>query len=238
MSDFSNIKAVLFDMDGTLIKHTWQYSQITDALFEKFASALSPLTCDEFYEVFWDKNVDMWYMMLDGVIDGETAQIYSYTNTLRALKKDPALGAEMAAYWLHLVLEEAVPFDETHTVLERVGAHFTTGIVTNGFTITQRAKIKRYGLAELVDFCLISEEVGFHKPDARIFEQALERAGNISPEQAVFVGDNLEADILGALEAGLQPVFIDLSDEQSPPDEVVKINQLTELLALLERRKN
>ncbi len=233
MNDFKHIKAILFDMDGTLIKHTWQYSQITDALFEKFSDALSPLSSDEFFSVFWSKNVDMWNMMLDGVIDGETAQVYSYTNTLRALNKDPALGAKMSDYWLHLVLEEAVPFDETPLVLERARARFSTGIVTNGLSITQQAKIKKYALAEKVDFYLISEEVGFHKPDARIFEHALQKAGNISPEQAVFVGDNLDADIRGALNAGLQPVFLNPADDQSPPDGVIKINRLKELLTLL-----
>jgi len=42
----SPIKAILFDMDGTLIKHTWQYEDITVALFNRFADALSPLTRD------------------------------------------------------------------------------------------------------------------------------------------------------------------------------------------------
>lgn len=233
MNNFKRIKAIFFDMDGTLIKHTWQYSQITNALFEKFSAALSPLSSDEFFSVFWLKNADMWYMMLDGAIDGETAQVYSYINTLRALNKDSALGAKMSDYWLHLVLEEAAPFDETPLVLKRARARFSTGIVTNGLSITQQAKIKKYALAEKVDFCLISEEVGFHKPDARIFERALKEAGNISPEQAVFVGDNLDADIRGALDAGLQPVFLNPADDQSPPDGVIKITQLKELLTLL-----
>ena len=233
MTDFSRIKAILFDMDGTLIKHTWQYSQITDALFAKFRDALLPLSSDEFFAVFWPKNVDMWMMMLDGVIDGETAQVYSYINTLRALEKDPALGPQMSDYWLHLVLEEAVPFDETPLVLKRARARYTTGIVTNGFTITQQAKIKKYALAEQVDFCLISEEIGFHKPDARIFEHALQKAGNLLPEQAVFVGDNLDADIRGALNAGLQPIFINPADDQLPPEGVIKIKHLKDLLPLL-----
>ena len=233
MNNFKRIKAIFFDMDGTLIKHTWRYSQITDALFEKFSDALSPLSSDEFFSVFWAKNADMWNMMLDGAIDGQTAQVYSYTNTLRALNQDPALGAKMSDYWLHLVLKEAAPFDETPLVLQRVRARYVTGIVTNGLSITQQAKIKKYALAEKVDFYLISEEVGFHKPDARIFELALQRAGNILPQEALFVGDNLDADIRGALNVGLQPIFLNPADDQSPPDGVIKIKQLKELLALL-----
>jgi 5'-nucleotidase len=233
MSYFSNIDAVLFDMDGTLIEHTWQLAQITDALFEQFQSALSPLTQVEFYGVFWPKNTDMWHMMVDGVIDGDTAQRYSYINTLRALDRETVLADDMVAAWSDLVLEEAVPFDDTPYVLETLRPHFTTGIVTNGFTSLQQAKIDRYRLSEAVDFCLISEEAGFHKPDVRIFEQALQMAGNVSPGRAIFIGDTLSSDIAGALNAGLQPIFMNPRDDQSPPAGVPKVNALSELLSLL-----
>lgn len=235
MTQFSNIKAVLFDMDGTLIRHTWQYSQITDALFKKFAPALAPLTAEEFYKVFWTKNVDMWFMMLDGVIDGDTAQLYSYVNTLRALDKDASLGIAMMEYWESLVLDEAVPFEDTMQVLKAVRTRFTTGIVTNGFNRMQYAKIKKYGLAEAVDFCLVSEEVQSHKPDQRIFEIALEKAGNFPAEQVLFVGDNPVNDIEGALHAGLQPIFFDpdCKHAASLPNSVTQITNLSALLPLL-----
>ena len=233
MSYFSNIDAVLFDMDGTLIEHTWQLAQITDALFERFQLALAPLSQAEFYQVFWPKNADMWYMMVDGVIDGDTAQRYSYVNTLRALDKDTSLADDMVAAWSELVLDEAVPFDDTAQVLERLRPHFTTGIVTNGFTSFQRAKIERYRLAEAVDFCLISEEAGFHKPDIRIFQRALQMAGNVAPQRAVFIGDTLTSDIAGALKAGLHTVFINPGNDQSPPAGVPKVNSLSEFLSLL-----
>ncbi len=233
MTDFSRIKAVLFDMDGTLIKHTWQYAQITDALFAQFAPALAPLTHDEFYDVFWQKNIDMWTMMVDGAINGDTAQEYSYRNTLRALGKDVGLAADMVSFWTGLVLAEAAPFEDTPRVLGQLRRRFTTGIVTNGFTTMQRAKINTYRLHELVDFCMVSEEVGFHKPDVRIFEHALRRAGNIAPAEAIFVGDNPETDIAGSLAAGIQPVLVACNKARIPPDGVIAIKTLSDLPALL-----
>jgi len=233
MTHFKDIDAVLFDMDGTLIEHTWQLEQITDALFARFSEDLAPVTHDAFFDVFWTKNADLWYMMVDGVIDGDTAQLYSYLNTLRSLEQDTALASAMVDYWTQLVLEEATPFSDTAAVLETLKDHFTTGIVTNGFTSLQRAKIKKYRLDKAVDFCLVSEEAGFHKPDSRLFAQALKYAGNISPERAIFVGDTLTADIEGAYQAGLHPIFINPSNDQTPPDGVLKISRLSELLTLL-----
>jgi HAD superfamily hydrolase (TIGR01509 family) len=230
---FPDIDAVLFDLDGTLIEHTWQLSQITDSLFERFSDQLAPLTCDQFYEVFWPKNTDLWYMMVDGIIDGDTAQLYSYLNTLRALEKDTALAAAMCDTWIELVLAEAVPFDDTTTVLETVRTRYVTGIVTNGFTSMQRAKLNHYGLSQQVDFSLVSEEAGAHKPDPRIFAQALTQAGNIAPERAIFVGDTLGSDIEGAQQAGLHAVFMNSRDDQTPPAGIVKIKALSELLPLL-----
>ena len=76
--DFSGITTIIFDMDGTLIRHTWQLNEITEALFARFASHLAPITQDEFFENFWPRTEDMWYMMVDGVLDGDTAAKYSY----------------------------------------------------------------------------------------------------------------------------------------------------------------
>ncbi len=231
MIDVSPVKAILFDMDGTLIKHTWQYEEITSALFDRFAGALSPLTRTEFYEVFWAKNVDMWYMMIDGAVDGDTAQRYSYINTLRALGQAPALADEMVATWVSLVLDEASPFDDTFSVLDTLRRRYTLGIVTNGFSTMQRAKINHYQLDDHVDFSMVSEEVGFHKPDARIFEAALRQAGNIAPHQAVFIGDNLDTDISGAVNSGIQPVWVQGNAGEHPPAGVATIRRLTELLS-------
>jgi putative hydrolase of the HAD superfamily len=231
--DYSHITTVIFDMDGTLIKHTWRLSQLTETLFARFADQLAPLTHDQFFECFWPRNEDLWYMMVDGVLDGDTAAKYSYLNTLRALKKDTTLAEAMVNCWNELVLEEAIPFEDTPGVLAAVRAKYKVGILTNGFTTLQRGKIKRHRLDAQVDFTLVSEEVGYHKPDKRPFWAALKLAGDVSPEQALYVGDSLTADIQGAEGAGLTPIFLSIEGDGSPPPGVVTIRQLSELLALL-----
>ncbi len=233
VTDYTQITTVIFDMDGTLIKHTWQLDQLTDSLFARFAARLPAVTCDEFFEIFWPKAEDMWFMMVAGVLNGETAAKYSYVNTLRALGQDTALAGEMVAAWHELVLVEAVPFADTFTVLDALRPKYTTGLITNGYSALQRAKIEHYHLADHVDFTLISEEAGYHKPDQRIFAEALKLAGNPLPAQTLYVGDNPATDIQGALGAGLIPVLIDPGDEVVAPVGVVKIRELSELLKLL-----
>ncbi len=230
---YAHITTVIFDMDGTLIKHTWQLSQLTESLFARFAGPLAPLTHDEFFECFWPKNEDMWYMMVAGVIDGDTAAKYSYFNTLRVLGKDTGLAEAMAACWNELVLAEAMPFEDTFTVLAAVRRKYRVGILTNGFTTLQRGKIKRHGLEERVDFTLVSEEAGCHKPDRRLFAAALKLAGDVPPEKALHVGDSWEGDIEGALGAGLTPIFLCPAGDSRTAPGVVKIQRLSELLGVL-----
>ena len=81
------------------------------------------------------------------------------------------------------------------------------GIVTNGPTEVQRAKLDLLGIDRLVDFVLVSEEFGVAKPDPQIFREALRLAG-VRPEEAVFVGDSAEFDMAGARAAGIPTVWV------------------------------
>jgi HAD superfamily hydrolase (TIGR01549 family) len=220
-------------MDGTLIEHSWQLSQISDVFFAHFAEAIDPISQEEFFDCFWAKSEDMWHMAVDGILSGKVAARYAYINTLRSLGQDVKLVEVMLPYWVELVLKEAIPFEDTYIVLEAIRRKYTTGILTNGFIDLQRRKIEQYNLAAHVDFTLISEEAGYHKPDERVFLEALKLAGNSSPQETIYVGDNLVNDIHGAMKAGLTPIFINSKDDLEPPDGVVKIQRLSDLLPLL-----
>jgi FMN hydrolase / 5-amino-6-(5-phospho-D-ribitylamino)uracil phosphatase len=81
------------------------------------------------------------------------------------------------------------------------------GIVTNGPTEVQRAKLELLGIDRLVDFVVVSEEFGLAKPDPAIFCEALRLAG-VRPEEAIFVGDSVEFDMAGARAAGIPTVWV------------------------------
>jgi putative hydrolase of the HAD superfamily len=80
-------------------------------------------------------------------------------------------------------------------------------IVTNGQTQSQRGKIVNAGLDKLVDQIVISEEFGQRKPDAAIFNQAFETLG-VTSVKSWFIGDNPEADIIGANLAGCNTIWL------------------------------
>ena len=109
------------------------------------------------------------------------------------------------------------------------------GVVTNGPTEVQRAKLELLGIDRLVDFVLVSEEFGVAKPDPEIFREALRLAG-VRPQEAIFVGDSAEFDIAGAHAAGIPTVWVNRHQrpwtEPGPPP-TRQIRSLAELPQLL-----
>lgn len=102
------------------------------------------------------------------------------------------------------------PFDgavETLTALGQRGHRMA--LLTNGSSAFQRRKIERFALASHFELILIEGELGFGKPDRRVFQRALDHFG-ITGAEAWMIGDNLEADIAGARALGLRTVWHDV----------------------------
>ena len=90
--------------------------------------------------------------------------------------------------------------------VRRLKQHSRIGIVTNNTVAEQSEKLAFLGLDRAVDLLVTSEEVGSAKPDPRIFRAALVRADTAAAD-AVMIGDRWESDVVGALAAGIRPVW-------------------------------
>ena len=131
--------------------------------------------------------------------------------------------------------EELVrPFDGALDVLHtlRQRGH-RLGLLTNGSAAFQRKKLSRFALEPLFDVILIEGELGYGKPDRRVFGAALQHF-RVAATRTCMIGDNLEADIGGARELGITAVWHDAHGAGLParakvtPDRIIK--SLRELL--------
>ena len=207
------IRAVLFDLDGTLLDHFRPMPELCEESYAPFADSLKPIDSQTFWQTYWSKSADLWNLVMDGALPGETARLYAFVNTLRALHCDDALAETMLSTWSAVSLNGTRLSEGAMQVLDRLrSAGIRTGIVTNGYTVVQRTKATHHDLEAHVDFMLVSEEVGSAKPSLPIFSTALSRAGAASNE-TVFVGDSLTGDVHGARQAGLYAVLIDRGDD-------------------------
>ena len=104
---------------------------------------------------------------------------------------------------------------------------YILGLVTN-LREDINVHCRRLGLEPYLKFALTSEMVGFPKPDPHIFQAALTKAG-IEASEAVFVGDQYRIDVVGARNAGIQPILIDRYDLYPDVSDCPRIRTLAEI---------
>ena len=132
----------------------------------------------------------------------------------------------------HASRDEAIqPFEDAVTTVEWLRSQgCRLALLTNGGSKGQRRKIDRFGLARLFDVILIEGEVGFGKPDPRIYAQAL-AALDVPATEAWMVGDNLEWDVAGPQREGIAGIWIDARGRGVPPEHTVRPDRIIARLA-------
>ena len=121
-------------------------------------------------------------------------------------------------------------YDGALYTLQSLSKKYTLIAVTNG-----NANLEKIGLRHLFDDVVTAVDVGYAKPDARIFNEAIRKAGT-QADKIIHVGDNPEADIIGAANVGLKTVWMNSKSVSWPNNDIqpdLTINRITELCDLL-----
>lgn len=118
-------------------------------------------------------------------------------------------------------------FNNANEILSYLQPKYKLHIITNGFEEVQNDKLKNSGIAHYFDHIINSESVGVKKPNPLIFEHAMDKASS-TPLQSVMIGDNLEADILGARNVGMHTIHFNVHDG-TPNEFGITINDLLEI---------
>ena len=125
-------------------------------------------------------------------------------------------------------------FPGVFAMLERLRSRFTLTVVSNGPLFSQKPKVEKLGLAEMVDHIVLGGALACQKPHPEIFYHACRLSG-CTPKDAIHVGDMLHIDIAGAFAAGIESVWVSGGQEhpelQPVPDHVIaNIVELEECL--------
>ena len=214
------IRAVLFDLDGTLYDRDRLARDLFRAQYAAFAHELPGIA----YERFMRDAVAMDDHGYGVKEDGYPALVQAWG--LDAALADRLVAHFWASYGDHCKLDD----DVRHTLAELRRRGLKLGVVTNGPSAMQRRKLAVLGVEHAFDAILVSEEEGVRKPDAEIFRRALARCGAAAHE-ALFVGDHPVVDVEGAHGAGLLAVwkFVSYWPPPAAPESPPVIDFLSEL---------
>jgi putative hydrolase of the HAD superfamily len=220
------MRAVLFDLDGTLMDH--------DAARDAAIAAHLP---DPALAGEWQRleaiNYDEYAAGRCSFQEQRRRRVRGIHAAMgRTEPPDDACDAWFAAYLEHYRAGWAA-FEDVAPALAALAdalPDVRLGIVTNGEGGPQRAKLAAIGLTDRFPVFVASADVGMRKPDAEIFLHACEQLG-VEPESAAHVGDRLDLDAQGAAVAGLRGIWVDRAGMAAAPDTVVRIGGLQELCA-------
>ena len=190
------IKAVLFDLDGTLLDREKSIRQFAADQYDRHADMFFP-------------NAKQYYIDRFIALDnrGKVWKDEVYQKLLIELNITAIAWQILLDDYIGQFRHHCIPFDNLINMLDQLKArNMALGLISNGRTLFQRSVIEALGLSDYFSIILISEEQGMRKPQPEIFLKAL-RELNATPQEAVFVGDDPEADIRGAQGAGMNAIW-------------------------------
>lgn len=221
-----NYQWILFDADETLF-HFDAFS----GLKRMFSSLGVQFTQRDFQE-YQTINIPLWVSYQNGTITAQQLQhrrFHNWAHRLRCSTQD------LNNAFLTAMMEICRPLDGAINLLNTLKGKTKLGIITNGFTELQQARLERMGLNDHFDFVVVSEQVGVAKPHPAIFEHALSLMENPFRENVLMVGDNPDSDILGGINSGLDTCWLNVDSKPAPEGIVPKyqVSSLKELENLL-----
>jgi len=238
------IKAVFFDLDGTLCDSDTAWNIAIKETFQRLHEH-EPNVSEEAITEAWTAVHQRLFQQLGA---GKLSMAEVRDARFQCLFEELGLPAdkvmeELSDFFCSRYLTSLRLYEDV-TVLEELHAYHV-GIITNGahdeHTDSQLSKVRHLGLSERIQSLTISGEIGIRKPNLGIFKVACERA-NVLPEEAIFIGDSVQNDIVGANRASMTSVLINRKLDVPIPKTVDEqpdytISNLYDVLSCLKNRR-
>jgi putative hydrolase of the HAD superfamily len=226
------MQAVLFDLDGTLLDHDFADRIAVKSLYDAMNGSSSGTPFSNF-QSRWQLLTQEYYARF---VRGELSFLQQRRARIRELMSSD--GSEISdgeadsifAVYLDAYESWWKSFPDVGVCLRDLGS-IPKGVLTNGNTDQQRAKLLRIGLLDSFSLVLTSEKYGRGKPDAAFFREGC-RLLRVKPKDCIYVGDDPVIDVEGSTAAGMRGVWINRDGRvhSRPIPSVFRLDQITEMV--------
>jgi putative hydrolase of the HAD superfamily len=220
-------KHIFFDLDHTL----WDFEKNSNLTFKQlFSTHKIELELEDFLAVYSPINFDYWKNYREERVSKEDLRYGRLRDSFDALN---FAISDQLIHQLSIDYIEELPnnnhlFDGVFELLDYLQPKYRLHIITNGFEEVQNLKLEKSGISKYFNEIITSESVGVKKPNPKVFNYALAQA-RATAANSVMVGDNLEADIKGALNCGITSIHFNLDDKKFEQKKYITVSSLLEI---------
>ena len=226
------IRAILWDVDGTLLDFLAAEKAAVQRLFGEFGLG----TCTDGMVARYSAINDAYWKRLER---GEITKQEVLTGRFREFFTELGLEADLAEAFnakFQLALGDTVVYrDDSLTIVKALHGRVRQYVVSNGTVVAQTKKLSRSGLGAWMEGVFLSEQLGAEKPNMAFFEKVFTALPDIDKADMLIVGDSLTSDMQGGIAAGIPTCWYNPARLPRPADmeityEIQDLNQVLELL--------
>ena len=223
---FHHKKHLFFDLDHTL----WDFDKNSALTFEKIFKLNSiAIDLNAFLEVYVPINLKYWKLYREEKIDKKSLKFARLNDAFKAID------LEVSTRVIHELSDDYITHLSTFNhlfpgaieLLEYLQPNYTLHIITNGFKEVQHGKLNQSNIDHFFQTVTNSEMVGVKKPNPKIFNHALQLA-KATKAESLMIGDNLEADVMGAINFGMEAICFNYHKEILASN-IIGVDHLLEL---------
>ena len=222
----NKIQHIFFDLDHTL----WDFDKNSELAFEQiFKNDFPEIKIEAFIEAYIPINQLCWKLYQNDKITHNELRYKRLKDSFNQINytiSDYEI-EKIAVDYLTFLPENIHLFDGAIAILEYLQPKYNLHIITNGFAEVQEKKLTNAKIRHYFKTITNSENAGFKKPNPIIFDYAINSA-NAKKENSIMIGDCIDADVLGAINFGIDAILFSANLVETP----ISIKQINHLSAL------
>ena len=241
-------KAVFIDWDDTIGDFLGAAKLALQEMYDKYHLCDYFASLEEFVSLYKPHNIELWDKYGKDQVTKEYLSFDRFFFPLmhgskggerrlgdKAIRQEvAALAEQLSEDFLNMTTARFSLLEGAEELVRYLAAKYPLTVVTNGFVEVQYEKFDKSGLRDCFAHIVLSEEVGCQKPNPRIFEEAL-RMNGLQAEDVVMIGDSWSSDIQGAINAGIDQIWIRKSKDPLPEGQSATylVQSLSEVMEIL-----
>ncbi len=208
---------LFFDFDDTLWDFESNSKVALNEVFDNYRLSRFFVDFKQFYDFYVPKNKELWKLYPLGLISRKQLDLERFLYPLSQVGlHDEELAICLSKDYLAICPTKTNLMPHALKLLQYLESDYNMYILSNGLAAIQEVKIKSCGIGKYFKKIFLSDNIGYYKPDRRIFEYAL-KSVNARKNESIMIGDNFATDIAGAKNTGMHQIYLTSNQTETLP---------------------